>query len=133
MMSAFADPNLFLRALDWMRARAIRGNGLRSMSDADLQLLAADVGASESDLREMAAQIGGHSELTDQMMRARGLDPAAVRRASAEAVRDLEATCARCRDSGRCYRELAAGSAGARYHVFCPNAGTLDDLVQAGG
>ena len=55
-----------------------------------------------------------------------------MRRAFSSVMRDMEVTCARCRDSGRCFRELEAGTSGARYHVFCANADTIDALLEAG-
>jgi hypothetical protein len=42
----------------------------------------------------------------------------------------MEITCARCRDSGTCRRELEAGTAGAHAHAFCGNAGAIDDLLK---
>ena len=71
-------------------------------------------------------------KLMDKMMRARNLDPEAVRRAFRGVVRDMEVTCARCRDSGTCRLELEAGTAGTHSHDFCGNAGTMDDLLAAG-
>ena len=131
-MSA-SEPNLLARALDWIKARAVRDNELSLLSRADLQLLASDIGVTEADLRDVVPTIGDHSDLMDQMMRARGLDPAAVRNAFRGVVRDMEVTCARCRDSGSCRLELEAGTAGAHSHEFCPNAGVMDELLQARG
>ncbi|HET6605554.1 MAG TPA: DUF6455 family protein [Rhodopila sp.] len=128
-MSAFADPNLFARAFDWLRARMIRDNELATMSRTDLQRLASDIGATEADLLEAVPQIGDHSALMDQMMYARGLDPVAVRRAFGNVVRDMERTCARCREAGTCFRELEAGTADAHCHAFCANADAIDDLL----
>jgi hypothetical protein len=127
-MYASAEPNLLGRALDWLKAHMVVDNDLALMSRADLQLLAIDIGVTEADLREVVPSGGVHSDLMDKMMRARGLDPRVVRRALG-GVRDMERTCARCRDSGTCYRELKAGTASARYHVFCPNADAIDDLA----
>ena len=132
-MSASAERNLFARALDWIKARVARNDELALMSRADLQLLASDIGVTEADLRDIAPRIGDHSDLMDQMMRARGLDPTAARRAFGGVVRDMEVTCARCWDSGVCRQELEAGTAGAHSHEFCANAGVINDLLQARG
>ncbi len=131
-MTASTEPTLFCRTLDWIKARATRDNELATMSRSDLQLLAADIGVSEADLREVVPRVGNHSDLMDKMMRARNLDPEAVRRAFRGVVRDMEVTCARCRDSGTCRLELEAGTAGTHSHDFCGNAGTMDDLLAAG-
>jgi hypothetical protein len=131
-MTAAADPNLLAKAFDWLKARMIRDSQLASFSRSDLQLLAIDIGVTEADLRRVVPRVGDHDDLMDKMMCARGLEPASVRRAFSGVVRDMEVTCARCRDSGRCFRELEAGTSGARYRVFCANAGTIDALLEAG-
>lgn len=131
-MSASSDLSLLGRALDWLKVRITGDNELASLSRADLQLLAIDLGLTEADLRQIVPRVRDHSELMDKMMGAHGLEPASVRRAFGGVVRDMEITCARCRDSGRCYRELEAGTSGARYHVFCANAVTIDSLLEAG-
>jgi hypothetical protein len=128
-MSALADPNLFARAFDWLRARMIRDDELATMSRTDLQRLAGDIGVTDADLREVVPQIGDHSALMDRMMYARRLDPVAVRRAFGNVVRDMEMTCARCREAGTCFRELEAGTADAHCYAFCANADAIDDLL----
>jgi hypothetical protein len=130
-MSTLTESSLFCRTLDWIKARAARDNELATMSRADLQVLAADIGVTEADLRDVVPRIGDHSDLIDKMMRARNLDPKAVRRAFGGVVRDMEVTCARCRDSGTCRLELEAGTAGAHSHEFCGNADAMDDLLAA--
>jgi hypothetical protein len=128
-MFASADPNLLARAFDWLKSHMIGDNELSSMSSSDLQFLAADIGVTVTDLREVVHHVRDHSDLMDKMMLAHGLDPEWVRRAFV-GVRDMERTCARCRDSGTCFRELKAGTAGARYHVFCANADAIDELLE---
>jgi hypothetical protein len=132
-MSTSAVSNLLVRAFDWLKARAIRDNELAAMSHADLEFLATDIGCTEADLRQVVPRIGDHSELMDRMLQARGLDPASVRHAFAAVIRDMEVTCARCRESGVCRRELDAGTAGTRSLGFCPNAETIDELLALHG
>jgi len=125
-MSASADPSPLGRAFHRLTAHGMRDKQLASMTSADLRTLGRDIGMTEAELREVS---GDHSALMEKMMRARGLDPASTRREFAGAVREMEKTCARCQDSGRCFRELEAGTSAARYHVFCPNARAMDDLL----
>ncbi|HQT77704.1 MAG TPA: DUF6455 family protein, partial [Rhodopila sp.] len=110
------------RAFDWIRARSVLESELATLSRADVQMLATDIGVTEADLRDVAPLVTDHSDLMDKMMRTRGLDPAAVRQAFAGVARDLEVTCARCRDSGTCRRKLADGTAAADGYAFCGNA-----------
>ena len=44
--------------------------------------------------------------------------------------RDLSRVCSECLMTSRCRRELDAGSAGANYNEYCPNALTLDALLE---
>jgi uncharacterized protein YjiS (DUF1127 family) len=127
-MPTSSDSNLLSRVCDWIKARASRDNELAAMSRMDLQYLAADLGITEADVREVVPRVTGHGDLMDKMMRARGLDPAAVRRAFSAVARDMELTCARCRDSRICRRELESGTAALYCHDFCANAVTLDTL-----
>ncbi len=128
-MSTSHTPTLLGRIFDWIKARASRDNELASLSRADLERIAADIGVTDSDLRDVVPMIGDHSELMDRMILARGLDPAELRRALAPVIRDMEVTCARCGDSRTCGRELAAGTARERSHEFCGNASVIDQLL----
>ena len=131
-MTAVTDANLLSKAFDWIKARASRDNELAAMSRMDLHYLAADLGITEADLRDVAPRITDHSELMDRMMRARGLDPSAVRRSFAALVHDMELTCTRCREARVCRRELDAGTAEMYCHDFCANAEAMDEMRQAG-
>ncbi len=130
-MPASADDHVLARAFDWIKARVARDNELASMSRADMQALAADMGVSESDFRDIAPRLTDHSEQMDAMMRLRGLDPDAVRRGFGQLLRDLELTCARCPNPGLCRRELEAGTAAAHQRDFCPNAEAMNILPGA--
>ncbi len=130
-MSASSESNLLLKALDWIKARAARGNELASMSRDDLRFLAADLGISETDLRDLAPRVADNSVLMDKMMRARGLDPDAVRHAFSGLMREMEVTCSRCRETNVCRREFDSGTAALYCHDFCPNAEAMDDLRES--
>jgi hypothetical protein len=125
-MSASVDPSPLGRTSDQFTAHVMSDNQLASMTRDDLRAFGRDIGMTEAEVREVS---GDHSALMEQMMRARGLDPVSVRRDFGGAVREMEKTCARCQDSGRCFRELEAGTSAARYHVFCPNACAMDNLL----
>ncbi len=132
-MSAQTDPTLLAKAIEWIKTRASRDNELLAMSRMDLHYLAADLGITEADVREVVPKVTDHSDLMDKMMRSRGLDPAAVRRAFRGLVRDMEVTCARCRDDRICRRELESGTASVYADDFCPNAATMAALRDQSG
>jgi hypothetical protein len=128
-MPATAAASLIGRIIDWIKARALRDDELDSMSHTELQLLAADIGISEADLLAITPGIRDHSDLLDEMILARGLDPELVRHIFVGAIRDMETTCARCRDAEFCRREIKAGTAAEHCHTFCGNAEVIDELL----
>ena len=128
-MSGPLDTNVLARMFDWIKARFARDNELSMLSRADMQYLATDIGISESDFRALAPRLADHSGQMDQMMRAQGLDPEAVRTAFGGLVRDMELTCALCPNPAQCRRRLADGTAKERADEFCPNAGAMEALV----
>jgi Family of unknown function (DUF6455) len=130
-MSIHSEAGLLARTLDWIKARCIRDNELAGLSHDDLGLLASDLGLSEADLRGVLPVVTDHSDLMDQMMRARGLDPDDVRRSFSNLVRSMEVACTRCADVRTCRGELAAGTAAAHCHEFCVNAEEMDELIEA--
>jgi hypothetical protein len=128
-MPASGEPNLLARVFDWVKARVSAESELALMSYEDMQFLASDIGVSVADLRAIGPMITDHDELLKNLLLARGLDPDAVRRAFGGVMRDMEVTCARCRDTGVCQRELKANTAAAHCHDFCANAEAMDELL----
>jgi hypothetical protein len=129
-MPASGEPKLLSRFFDWVKARVSPDSELAALSYEDLQFLASDIGVSVADLRSIGPMITDHDELLKKVMLARGLDPDAVRRAFGGVMRDMEVTCARCRDVGICQRELKHNTAAAHCHDFCANAGVMDELLE---
>ncbi len=124
-----SEHGMLTRVLDWIRAYAARQEELAHFSREDIAAMATDLGMTEADLRDVLPRGADNTLLMDSMMRARGLDPDDVRRSLSPLVRELELACTRCTATGRCRRELAAGTAAARCHTFCNNADAMDDLL----
>jgi hypothetical protein len=99
------------------------------MSRDELRGLASDLSLSEGDLAALSTTLNDNTALMEGMMRARGFDPSQVRRSFGTLMRDVERVCSLCRATGRCRRELDAGTAAAHAHEYCPNAATFDDLT----
>ncbi len=127
--SALANPGLLGRVLDWVRVRCGAGGELAAMSREEIRDLASDLALSEGDLVALSTSLSDNTALMEGMMRARGFDPAQLRRSFGTLMRDVERVCSRCRAAGRCQRELDAGTAAAHAHEYCPNASTFDDLI----
>lgn len=128
-MDAPPKPSLLTRCLGWLTTRVARDEELMALTLADYELMAADIGITPEQLREVAPRIGDHSWQVAAMMRANGVDPDQVRRDRAPVMRDLEVMCALCHKTGRCRRELAMGAAAEAMHKFCINAETIQDLA----
>ncbi|MDR3539087.1 MAG: DUF6455 family protein [Acetobacteraceae bacterium] len=124
-----ASSTLFGRVLDWLKQHMADPVDLAGMPELDLDYLASDLGITRADLIDVLPRGADNTLLMEQMMIARGLDPAAMRAFAAAVVRDLELTCTRCDDVRRCRRELAAATAAQHCHEFCPNAAAFDDIL----
>jgi hypothetical protein len=128
--TALANPGLLGRVLDWMRAHTPAGSDLATFSREDLRHLAEDLSLAESDLRSMSTGNRDNTGLMEGMIRARGFEPDHLKHAFVTLLRDVERVCTQCKATGRCSRELAAGTAAMHCHEYCPNAGTFDDLTE---
>lgn len=95
---------------------------------ADVRRMAADLGCSTADLRDIVAAGPSRLRLLTRMLQAHGLARAAIAKTNPGLLRDIEASCSRCRSAARCERELEAGSAVAHAGKFCMNAETMADL-----
>lgn len=126
---AGSEPGLLTRALDWIKAYSARQQEVGRLSRDDIELMATDLGMSAADLCDVLPRGSDNTFLMDSMLLARGLDPEEVRRSLTPLLRDLELACTRCAATGRCRRELQAGTAAEHSHDFCPNADTIDDLL----
>lgn len=123
-------PGLLARALDWIKAYNARQQELGLLSNDDVVLMASDLGLSRAELCDILPRGADNTRLMDRMLLARGLDPDKVRRSLTPLLRDMELACTRCTATGRCRRELQAGSAAEHCHDFCANADTIDDLLE---
>lgn len=94
----------------------------------EVMQIAQDIGISPDDLRELSSRGPDSAKLVQKMLLALGIDPTALANKDPLVMRDLQRLCTTCGDKSRCRHELAAGTAKAHFHEFCPNAFTLDAL-----
>ena len=107
-----------------------RDDAFWSCNRDEVRQVAKDLGITASDLREVAERGPHAADLLQKMLAALDIDAAALARSSPATLRDLQRLCGACRNKGRCERELAKGSAAAQFRKFCPNAFTLDALLE---
>lgn len=91
--------------------------------------IAHDLGASPAELRQFVRKGPGAAGLLQKMLIALNVDPAALSSKELGTMRDLQRLCTMCAEKKRCAHELADGTAAAHFHEFCPNAHTLDALL----
>ncbi|MBI5318339.1 hypothetical protein [Bradyrhizobium sp.] len=89
--------------------------------------LAKDLGVSANELSYLVNSARDPLQLPD-MLRALGIDEAALRRARPTLLSALEDVCEQCTVIGRCKYAIDRGTAASDYAQFCPNAGSLTIL-----
>jgi transcriptional regulator with XRE-family HTH domain len=101
---------------------------IRQMDREDFERIAGDLRISPGELDELVRRGPHAADKLPQMLKALGIDEAALSRSEPLVLRDMERVCAMCKDKPRCHRDLAAGTAGAHYEEYCLNAPTIDHL-----
>ena len=125
-----SNPTLLGRVLAWVRVRIGAADELAMMSREDLREMASDLALGETDLMTLSTSLHDNTALMERTIRARGFEPEQLRQSFGLLMRDVELVCTRCHSTGRCLRELKAGTAVAHAREFCPNAATFDDLLE---
>ncbi len=114
---------------DWSRKRALLAE-FESCGNQECDRMLRDLGLTRADLRNLADAGPGATELLPEMMGVLHLDIAEVERAEPAVLRDLERVCALCDGRDRCRAELSEGTAAHDWQEFCPNAVTLQALIE---
>ena len=89
--------------------------------------LAKDLGVSTNELSYLVNTARDPLQLPE-MLRALGIDEAALRRSQPALLRAMQDVCAQCAVLGRCKYAIDRGVAANDYTQFCPNAAGLTDL-----
>src|SRR5262249_8576042 len=121
---------------EWINEyRIMRGaqDELGQCTQDDVMSIAKDLGMSVSDLRSLAAKGPGAAHALRKMLLALSVDPQALANTNPAVMRDLQRLCMVCSHKGRCQHELAEGTAAEHFREFCPNAYTLDALLEQKG
>lgn len=120
------------RALDWwheVRENWQRLHELDALSETEIQRMAHDMGLSSDEFVRMAHQPAGTQLLLEKRLAGLQLDAEDIRKLSPLLLADLQKTCARCTDKGRCASDFRASPNPAGWETYCPNAGTLRTLA----
>jgi transcriptional regulator with XRE-family HTH domain len=118
---------------DWVRKfRSHAGNDdtFGQCSPEEVRQMANDIGISPAELRAIASKEPGAADLLQKMLIALGVAPETLMKRNPAVMRDLQRLCVSCSHKSRCQHDLAIGEAAERFHEFCPNAYTLDALLE---
>ncbi len=121
---------LINRFADWLKHRR-ELNEMRQLDRTDFNRIAADLEVAPGDLEELVRRGPHASEELPVMLKALGIDEAALERTQPLVLRDMERVCALCRHKAQCDHDLVAGTAAEHYQGYCPNAPTIQAELQA--
>lgn len=113
----------------WFRHR----DDLSALSDAEVELLAHDLGVSPSALRQVTAEGPGGADLFYRRLAALGLTAGDIDRMASGLRRDMECDCARCDSKERCAHDLDLRPESPGWMTYCLNAETLDAARRSKG
>lgn len=93
--------------------------------------VARELGVHPSELAALA-QKGPHAaDLLNKLLLALGVEPDKLEHDDPMVMRDLQRLCVSCGQKRRCAHDLASDESAAHFRDYCPNAFTLDALLQA--
>jgi hypothetical protein len=117
---------------DWLQHRRELSE-IRSLNTDEFDRIASELRVSPGDLHELVRQGPHAADELPKLLKALGIDDAALARTEPLVLRDMERVCALCQHKGRCDRDLASGTSAAHYEGYCLNAATIDLLEQEAG
>jgi hypothetical protein len=99
---------------------------------SDVMRMAKEIGVTPSQLYELTTG-PIDAKLLKSMLVALHVDPKVLADMDPLIIRELKWLCISCGNKKRCERELARGTAADHFHEFCPNAVSLDELLNQKG
>lgn len=130
--STLALRRKFWQAVDFIGRsfadRSLTSAELAACGANEVRRMARDLAISPGDLRVMARGHGDAADLLRRRMRVLGL-AAEAGALDARDLRDLQRCCSLCDHREVCAFDLACDPANPEWQVYCPNVGTLRDLL----
>jgi hypothetical protein len=99
----------------------------------EVMRMARDIGVTPSQLHELVSKGPGAANLLKTMLVALHVDPKVLADLDPLIMRELQWLCITCSNKKRCKHELAKGTATENFREFCPNAVSLDELLDQKG
>lgn len=95
----------------------------------EVMRVAKDLKLTPTELKELASKGPNAADLLLKMLAALNVDRKALENSDPNVMQDLQRLCTTCGAKKRCEHELADGTAVDHFQEFCPNAFTLDALL----
>ena len=105
-------------------------NDLANCGPSEIAKMARDLRISPGELAILARNGLHAADLLQELLDVLGLDKNGVENDEPLVMRDLERLCTTCREKRRCRFDLANGVIADNFRDYCPNAFTLDALLQ---
>ena len=107
-------------------------NELRQIDRAELDRIAGDLQVSPSALEELVEKGPHAADELASLLKALGVDEAALARTQPTVLRDMERVCALCQHKRECDQDIETGTAAERYQAYCANASTIAQFKERG-
>ena len=98
----------------------------------EVMRMAKEIGMIPSQLHELSKG-QANADLLTRILVALHVDPKVLADMDPLIVRELKWLCITCSSKKRCSHELAKGTAAENFHEFCPNAVSLNELLDQKG
>jgi hypothetical protein len=97
------------------------------------ELMAKDIGVTPSQLQELVRKGPDSANLLKRMLVTLHVDPKIIADIDPLVMREMQWLCITCNNKKRCEHELAKGTAAEHFHEYCPNAISIDELLNQKG
>ncbi len=128
--------DIFNGVADWVgkyRQKFGRSNQLGQCTPDEVLCVARDLKLTPGELQDLARRGPNAADLLVKMLVALHVDPSALENTNPQVMWDLQRLCTTCGAKRRCEHTLANGTAGDHFREFCPNAYTLEALLERKG
>ena len=99
----------------------------------EVMRMAKDIGVTPSQLQELVRKGPDSANLLKKMLVALRVDPKIIAEIDPLVMREMKWLCITCNNKKRCAHELAKGTATEHFHEFCPNAVSVNELLNQKG
>jgi hypothetical protein len=99
----------------------------------EVMRMAKDIGVTPSQLQELVRKGPDSANLLKRMLVALHVDPNVIADMDPLVMREMNWLCITCNNKRQCEYELAKGTAAEHFQKFCPNAVSIDELLNQKG